>query len=58
LGVYGLLEKISIRITGGLDFSIGSLKYQIVIPKRGRIARGICCLAAKSRFLADKAGSE
>jgi len=26
----------------------------IVIPKRGGIARGICCFGAKSRFLTDK----
>jgi len=30
--------------------------FRIVIPKRGSIARGICCLAGKSRFLADKTG--
>jgi hypothetical protein len=30
---------------------------QIVIPKRGLVARGICCSRlAASRFLADKAG--
>jgi len=29
----------------------------LVIPKRGTIARGICCAAGeKSRFLADKPG--
>src|SRR5579862_609375 len=30
----------------------------VVIPKRGYIARGICCGAARSRFLADKSASE
>ena len=31
--------------------------HRIVIPKRGTIARRICCFAAAaSRFLADKAG--
>ena len=29
---------------------------QFVFPKRGCIARGICCLAARSKFLAGKIG--
>ena len=29
------------------------ISFRIVIPKRGSVARGICCFAAWSRFLAD-----
>ena len=32
--------------------------FEIVTPKRGSIARGICCFAGRSRSLADKTSSE
>ena len=39
-----------------MSFVVGQDEYsfKIVIPKRGSIARGICCFASRSRFLADK----
>jgi hypothetical protein len=66
----GLLKKAFIDKTqdsrGGLRAGTPSASvvvqfqylFKIVIPKRSSIARGICYFVGKSRFLADKTGSE